>query len=1226
MDEENPLQRNSKVEYSNFMLELKYTGFINPETLVRDFELDVQHYINENGLFLVQNDKIIQNPYDVSFSTQKINKLNNIIPIGFTKISYAEGKHSLAYSNPPEPIPNGCWCTVESCGGIGPYGHSNICSYPNKLSLKLTLKGFYECVYSNDKVYRSRLSKSDNAEINEMVEYFMTKIDEIMEYTGGEITNDIIIKAAIETTENNNFKLLYKIPSKSSSKKNNDLSTIFTNIRFDVVRNIPELNKGKIEYFPRTTFIQYVSLIDNIYKCSSIRIANNGTITIIPCNWDSTKSYENMIMELQKRINKSGSNIKFTSPFLLVSNGKFRLIPEQINKEINLSTFYSVFFPTDEMGNRLQNNDFMNTETYILENGEEKTLTFVYDGKNKYSYDIKDNQSKLMMNFTKYEDDIPTNYKVNIQLYSTSNVDLVFSYRNKETKQVEKQIINSMDLDDDIYGKINSQIKIIKYYFELIRKFVVNTIDKMYKNGLDIYQLKEINKNSDKIFNVVPGVMPYGKKKNMYAGYIVDFFDDERHEWDDNYGWSIDDSERGVIIQVNKNKNSEDTYYIITGEPFLSKIVETPDLINFKIKTSLYAPLVELENGENAYLIEDYIEGKSKHWVIMGDIYEYSLIQLRVHKQSINDNKIYTKDTQVCDKTKNGMDIRPDPYSFYGRCSGGLSQYIDRIGVQSRKDNKFYPTCVQITDGKTTQTSKNRKEVENEIVNFIMDGLNDEQLKSANIDPNIEVYMHGVPIQDKYAGTFKPGTIDIGNKITFWDENNQIWTEGTLIKYKKSHGLGNDLNHTRFIIKDINEVEHDVKGDNFHPRHRESRNFPGLNNIFDKEEDRKNVLINCAKKLNLVKSDIQIEEAKKSVQSKVLKKLGNVINNVGTFSNVTTKIEPFIEKNITNLTKIPYVSLIIPSDYVRCILFIVNNQNEQYLIDSYDKVRQISIQFETDIVNTIVDGYITEKNEFYPFDLLYYNGYKNEEDYLTLDEFNESYGRLIDLQTFCYDVINIKVPNSIVIKKPLGTYGKQTTIKNNVQINPFIGPIEPYETLIQFVKKYRGKTNDLLFIPQIGNSKYMIWKHYVPNNPIVMQLLKPAEFKNSWYLGLNEITPEGFSVKWILLKTPILLNKIKDEDNKEITFKKGDFIKFRLNIMTNGILNENMPYINPSKVTEDEVKNFEDTKIELNLITRSIKEEVFNDFDSWEFSKIKKVFISDTTSRFPLKEKKYKYT
>ena len=77
--------------------------------------------------------------------------------------------------------------------------------------------------------------------------------------------------------------------------------------------------------------------------------------------------------------------------------------------------------------------------------------------------------------------------------------------------------------------------------------------------------------------------------------------------------------------------------------------------------------------------------------------------------------------------------------------------------------------------------------------------------------------------------------------------------------------------------------------------------------------------------------------------------------------------------------------------------------------------------------------------------------------------------------------------------------------------------------------------------------------------------------------------------------------------------------------MSNGIINENNPYINPIKVSKDEAKTFEETKIDINLITRSIKEEVFKNAEKWEFSKIMKVFIPDESSRMPLKEKIYKF-
>jgi hypothetical protein len=1241
--QENPLDRKSKVEYNNFMLELNSNGHINREELAKHFRLDVESHSDANGLTVSQNGKILRKTYDVSLSSRKINEQIKDFPIGFSKVFYAEGASSMTYNNPQESIPSGCWCNIDLCGGIGPQGHSHTCSYPNNLSLHLTLKGFTECIYSTDKKYRSRLKENDSTEIREAVKYFSDLVEEMSVDIGGEPTNEILIKAAIATNQNVKFKLLYKIPKDSVT----DPSKVFTNIKYQVVRNIPGLKKGRINYFHGATVIQYCSKVDGIPKKSSIRVYDDAKMTIIPCNWDEKRSYEDMVSNIYERINETDVDITPKDAIISVADGSFRLIPKQIDKGINLETFYNTLHPVDELGNPLQHNDYMSTSTYTLEGGEERVRRFVQEGRNRYAYTItEEGRGKLAMTFFKYEDNEPTSYKVTTQVYNTGIVQLKFAYKDDQAKEVEKRILRSLGSSKSgIYAQIEAQTKTIRAYFELIRKFMVTIIDKMFVNKMDIFSNKELSRKSDKIFNTVPGVMPFGKKKNMYAGYIVDFFDDSREEWDDNYGWSVDDSERGVIVGVQKVKKDKDVFSVIIGEPTREKIIETPNLFKIKFKTAHDAPLVNLENGEQAYLIENFVKGKDKHWVISGDVNEYTISDLRVHKQSINDNTVFKKDRQVCDKTEKGIDLRPDPYSFFGKCQGGLSQYIDRIGVQSRKDNKFYPKCTKVNDDKSTLTSRNRKEVENEIVDFILNGLSDEQLEEGNINPEVEVYMHGVPIKDKYAGTFKPGTIDIGNNITFWDDLLQGWTEATLIEYNKSHGPGNDMNYTSFILqrntnikcectmekngkRDISQcnLHVEVKGDLFHPKHRESRNFAGLNNIIPNDDKRKEFLIECAKKLNLVKPDIQLQKADLSIQTSVLKKLGEVIKAPkGSFGSLVTGVEPFIEKSIINLIKQSYTAVLVPDDGIRCLLFIIDNEKDQYLIDSYDKVRRVSINFDTDIYNTIIDGFITDKNDFYSFDLLFYNGLKANDDYVSDDQFNDTEGRLIQLQTLINSSTVMKTPNYIILKKPLGNYGKRSMLKGKIQIQPFIGPIDPDESLIQFVKKYKKPNNNILFVPQKGSSRYIIWKHYAPNNPIVVQLLKQADIKDSWHIGLIEKTADGLSKPWKLLKIPIYLSKIKDEKGHDVVFKKNDFIKLRLNIMTNGIINENVPYINPSKASVDEAKTFEETKIDINLITRSIKEQVFQNADKWEFAKIQKVFVADESSRQPLKEKIYKY-
>jgi len=73
-DSENPLDRKSKVYYNNFMLELTSNGYINREDLAKQFKLDVDSYTDKNGLFVVQDGKILRKPFDISLSTRKINE------------------------------------------------------------------------------------------------------------------------------------------------------------------------------------------------------------------------------------------------------------------------------------------------------------------------------------------------------------------------------------------------------------------------------------------------------------------------------------------------------------------------------------------------------------------------------------------------------------------------------------------------------------------------------------------------------------------------------------------------------------------------------------------------------------------------------------------------------------------------------------------------------------------------------------------------------------------------------------------------------------------------------------------------------------------------------------------------------------------------------------------------------------------------------------------------
>ena len=63
-------------------------------------------------------------------------------------------------------------------------------------------------------------------------------------------------------------------------------------------------------------------------------------------------------------------------------------MPHQSDKGINLITFYNAFHPVDQYDNPVAQNDYMTTNTYRMETGEEKIRRFVTEGNNRYAYSI----------------------------------------------------------------------------------------------------------------------------------------------------------------------------------------------------------------------------------------------------------------------------------------------------------------------------------------------------------------------------------------------------------------------------------------------------------------------------------------------------------------------------------------------------------------------------------------------------------------------------------------------------------------------------------------------------------------------------------------------------------------------------------------------------------------------------------------------------------------------
>jgi hypothetical protein len=243
---------------------------------------------------------------------------------------------------------------------------------------------------------------------------------------------------------------------------------------------------------------------------------------------------------------------------------------------------------------------------------------------------------------------------------------------------------------------------------------------------------------------------------------------------------------------------------------------------------------------------------------------------------------------------------------------------------------------------------------------------------------------------------------------------------------------------------------------------------------------------------------------------------------------------------------------------------------------------------------TVIEGYISDTRSFYPIDLSYLENDKENDDYIGP---NNS-GRLYKLQYIISHFNTIlKFSNSIKIESPLGK--NIINVSNTDSSTPFIGPVNDKSNLLKFVKKYLKKDN-IVFIPQENDGQFMIWRYNMPNVKLILQIVKKHEkLKNNWYLGLpNE------NKKQVLLDIPITLSK---------EYNENDYIRFKLNITTDGNINNSDPYIDVSKVENVPINiedSVEDTIDTINLLLYSVNKEVFENDSRWEFANIKTTYIA----------------
>ncbi len=1147
-------------------------GIINLDKLVKEFPLDVQEEITDEGLTIKQGDNIVKSSYDVCSSTRRINKEFTYQPVGFTKITYPKNLETVKYSRPSEIIPTGCWC--NSCYKVGPFGHKADCNSPVNSSLRLTLKGFVKCYYSlNNATVRKKLRNISSEEVKKDIVGFFETVSSLEKSIDGK---EVYLTAAKEHSKNSNILFNTSVVLEEDFP---------TNIKYSAVQSF------KNTYFwPGCVELQYYNEKHNKV---SIRIYEDKmAIVSYPWNQDDPETIIDKVIERLSEIEDPNIFV-YKGSVVKNANGKFRLFPVRINKRLDLDNVYSYFHPTNEAtGSPIDVPGVKETHKTTKMVDDKQVITvntyFVKDSElYKYSVVKEPKRGKMsikdIVKCDRRDNQIYcSEVKITAQIFNSGIIQLFFSYVNK---------------DNIAASSIKKQLEIVESGFESIKNLFVHHFKEFDDSYFEDVQPEE---ESAHIWNTVPGIMPVAVKKKFDVGYQIERFDKESDDWSGEYEY---------VIRSNRDITPH-RYYIIPGAMATKRTVKEFDASTKKVgqkppKNKLYnmvLPPVLLDDDTRGFSLESMKEGKDEYLVIEGSENEWELInpeEYRVYKKD-GSNKPYESTTQVCPKNRKGIPMKPEPYSFYGKCQGGKNQYIERTGVHSRLDFKYYPCCVNIKDSK-------EGEVKEQMVSFLLDGMTDEDIEEANIEVD---YLHGEKIDDKYSGTLVPGANDIGNNVTFW--NDAEWIDGRIVYRKKRQHQdrtdifiesNEDVENQAEQDKIISEIKQDKKGDyeddgkklyvvtgsDLHPKHRESRNFKGLRNIIEDEEEQKDLLINCAKKLKLISTEIDLKKADNKLQKRVLNNLEEITGK-NYFHEVVTGIEPFVGNRIKNLEKHAYEVAVIPEGTLRTLLLILDS-DKQYLIDTSNKVMPVDLDISDEYNRTVIDGFSTENRVFYPIDLLYKNGSPVRTDYLKNDT-----GRIYELKKVTEAIIRTHTPRSITVRKPLGTRLE----------SGYIGPSRPEESLLSYVFVSRKPSSKMVFIPQTGTSRFMIWKPRSVDHTVVLQTIAKDTKTGGWWLGIK--TPPGKAHIRLINTYPLMSKDIKN----------GNFVKLRINIMSSGEINPKKPYLDIKKVDASEMLPLEDTKVRVHTITKMVDKTVFEDSDMWKFKSIQVAYEPDESSRNPL--------
>ena len=325
-----------------------------------------------------------------------------------------------------------------------------------------------------------------------------------------------------------------------------------------------------------------------------------------------------------------------------------------------------------------------------------------------------------------------------------------------------------------------------------------------------------------------------------------------------------------------------------------------------------------------------------------------------------------TRTREAGDKTyKEGM--RPDPYSWKGKCPDPNYQYLKPDGVQD-EDGLWYPCC----ETKTKESVEMMKK-------YLLTGFprNKQQADNVNIKSQ----------EDLGSGILIPGSNIIGGTANVNINGN--FEKVTVIKKlsKKSN---------EYVVKTKEGKNVTVKGTDFE---RDTRVFRGMYS-FSREQ-----LLNCIQ-MNLIKFDLIIEE-----NGNLIKKVISDLNERYNKENADTILSVF-NPNVVNFMNLTYYNLKkftkdvynvrkVPNDSVNFFL-VLSPGNNFYINENLNSIEsQISNKFDDTI---ILNGFLRfnneeVKNEYHITDLLYYN------EPLIANNFEQRFSILYDLQNLVFGSI-----------------------------------------------------------------------------------------------------------------------------------------------------------------------------------------------------------------------------